>query len=255
MPTEIELIVSPVAGAGAVGKKWPRIQKALWEERLDFAADLTEGVGHATELARQALADGYKTLVAFGGHGTINEVVNGLVVEGRVDPEVVLGVIPGGSGDDFRRTIGIPADCREACRRLKGHETGLIDLGQTEYTMEGRQGRRHFANFAGLGFDAAVVERTRRSWKALSGTIPYPMSIVTTLVTYRNKDVRILLDGEELRQRVNAIMVCNGRYIPGGCRSPLMLTPAMGSLTSSSSAMSARRSFSSPCPRSIKAHT
>lgn len=55
MSTEIELIVSPVAGAGAVGKKWPRIQKALWEERLDFAADLTEGVGHATQLARQAL--------------------------------------------------------------------------------------------------------------------------------------------------------------------------------------------------------
>ncbi len=183
MSAEIELIVSPVAGAGAVGKKWPRIQKALWEERLDFAADLTEGVGHATQLARQALADGYKTLVAFGGHGTINEVVNGLVVEGRVDPEVVLGVIPGGAGEDFRRTIGIPADCREACRRLKGHETGLIDLGQTEYTMEGRQGRRYFANFAGLGFDAAVVERTRRSWKALSGTIPYPTSIVTTLVT------------------------------------------------------------------------
>lgn len=213
---EMKLIVNPVARGGAMGKRWPRIQKALREESLPFTADLTEGAGHATELARQALADGYRLIVAVGGDGTINEVVNGLMVEGRIDPEVVLGMIPAGAGDDFRRTLGIPLDYREAVLSLKGRETHLIDLGELEYTSEGQVRRRYFANLAGLGFDAAVVERTRRSWKALPGTIPYLMSLLTTLVTYRNKDVRILLDGEELRQRANAVIVCNGCYCGGG---------------------------------------
>ncbi len=143
-------------------------------------------------------------------------MVNGLVIEGKVDPEIVLGIIPGGAGDDFRRTLGIPTDYREACRRLMGQATRLIDLGEVEYAWEGRQGRRYFVNFAGLGFDAAVAERTRRSWKALPGTLPYLMSLVVTIATYQNKDVRILLDGEELRQRANAVIVCNGRYCAGG---------------------------------------
>ena len=213
---EMRLIVNPVAAGGAVGKRWPRIQRTLREEGLPFTAALTEGTGHATELARQALAEGYRTIVALGGDGTINEVVNGLVIEGQIDPEVVLGIIPGGAGDDFRRTLGIPADYRQACRRLMGHEARLIDLGEVEYTSEGGPGRRCFINFAGLGFDAAVVERTRRSWKSLPGTIPYLMSLLVTIVTYQNKDMRILLDGEELRQRANAVIVFNGRYCGGG---------------------------------------
>lgn len=213
---EIRIIVNPAAAGWRVGKDWSRIKGILREEGVPFTADLTEGREHATELARQALTEGYRTIVAFGGDGTINEVVNGLVAEGKINPEAKLGVIPGGAGDDLCRTLGIPTDPREACRRLKGHRTRLIDLGEMEYAFEERQRQRYFVNFAGMGFDAAVTERTRRSWKAMQGTLAYFMSLLTTLAVYRNKDVRLLLDGRELRQRANAIMACNGRYCGGG---------------------------------------
>ena len=104
----MKLIVNPEAANGAVGKNWPRIRDFLQAEGDSFDAVLTDEPGHATVLARQALDDGYRTIVAVGGDGTINEVINGLVVEGAVDPEVTLGMIPWGTGADFTRTLGIP---------------------------------------------------------------------------------------------------------------------------------------------------
>ena len=111
----MKLIVNPTAANGAVGKNWLRIRDFLQAEGAEFDAVLTEEPGHATQLARQALDDGFRTIVAVGGDGTVNEVINGLVDEGGVDPEVVLGIIPWGTGADFARMVGIPCDYAEAC--------------------------------------------------------------------------------------------------------------------------------------------
>ena len=104
----MRVIVNPVAANGAVGKRWPQMQDTLRAEGGQFDASLTEGPNHATELAREALSAGYRTIVAIGGDGTLNEVINGLVIEGMVDSTVNLGIIPGGTGSDSVRTLGIP---------------------------------------------------------------------------------------------------------------------------------------------------
>ncbi len=212
----MKLIVNPVAANGAVGKNWPRIRDFLQAEGARFDAVLTEEPGHATQLARQALDDGCRTIVAVGGDGTVNEVINGLVVEGSVDPEVTLGIIPSGTGADFTRTMGIPRDYMEAGRKLLRLETRPVDLGRITCLREGREVERYFINAAGLGFDGEVCDLVNRFPKVLGGTIPYLTCLLIGLVTYRNKNVEFSFDGQHVRGRVNSVVVCNGRYFGGG---------------------------------------
>ncbi|MGA9351944.1 MAG: diacylglycerol kinase family protein [Anaerolineae bacterium] len=213
---EMKLIVNPVAANGAVGRNWTRVCDFLQAEGAKFDAILTEEPGHATRLARQALDDGYRTIVAVGGDGTVNEVLNGLVEEGAVDPEVTLGIIPCGTGADFSRTVGIPRDYVGACRQLLRFETRLVDLGRITCLRQGQEVERYFINVAGLGFDGEVAELANRSPKVLGGTITYLACLFTSLVTYRNKNVELSFDGQHLRGRLNSVIVCNGRYFGGG---------------------------------------
>jgi diacylglycerol kinase (ATP) len=213
---EMKLIVNPVAANGAVGRNWKRVCDFLQAEGARFDAILTEEPGHATRLARQALDDGYRNIVAVGGDGTVNEVLNGLVEEGTVDPEVTLGIIPCGTGADFSRTVDIPRDYAGACRHLLCRESRPIDLGRITCLCEGREVERYFINVAGLGFDGETAELANRSPKVLGGTITYLACLFTSLVTYRNKNVELSFDGQHLRGRLNSVIVCNGRYLGGG---------------------------------------
>lgn len=252
------LIINPVAANGKTAGRWPPIQELLQTQRLEFDYIFTERPGHATELARQAVAEGCTLIVAVGGEGTLNEVVNGLVSsEGTVPPSVVLGIIPSGTGTDFVRTLGIPRDCLQACQCLLRAETMAVDLGEVEYAPLGpaaglraevpslRSGQalkaegsgqrltsshvsdqtglphRYFINVAGLGFDGEVAERVNRSSKALGGTIPYLTSLFITLVAYQNKHIELTIDGQTALRRLNSVIVSNGRYFGGGmCIAP-----------------------------------
>lgn len=219
MEPAMRVIVNPVAANGAVGKRWPQVQDTLWAKGGQFEASFTEGPNHATELARQALSAGYRTIVAVGGDGTLNEVVNGLVIGGAVDSTVHLGIIPGGTGSDSVRTLGIPHDYRAACHRLLRGKPRCIDLGLITCVSGGREVQRYFLNVAGLGFDGEVAERTNRSSKALGGTLPFLSSLFVKLLTYQNKTVEVTLDGQQrLQQKANSVLVCNGRYVAGGMR-------------------------------------
>jgi diacylglycerol kinase (ATP) len=218
---EMKLIVNPIAASGKMKKRWPHIRAILQKTGADFTADLTEGVGHATELAHQAVADGYRIVVAVGGDGTVNEVVNGLIVdvdgkEPYIDPAVTLGIIPGGTGSDLVRTVGISHKHERACRQLLDSGTRLLDVGVIEYLEGDQKRRRYFTNVAGLGFDGEVVERLDGHYKGMGGTIPYLKEALLTLVTYENKEVRAFFDDLEWRQSATSILVCNGRYFAGG---------------------------------------
>jgi len=215
----MKIIVNPIAEAGAVGKRWPLIREFLLAQGASFDAVLTEGIGHATELAQLALEEGHETIVVVGGDGTLNEVVNGLFFEGRIPPNVSIGVIPGGTGADFVRTLGISHDYEEACRCLLEGETRPIDIGEIVCVREGKEVRRYFINVAGLGFDGEVAERVNRyAWKWLGGTIPYLTGLLVTLITYKNKSIEISFDGEEMRGKATSVIACNCRYFGGGMK-------------------------------------
>jgi len=211
---QIKVIVNPAAGAYSTRRKWPRISQWLRKVGVLFDHVFTEEMGHAIELAGTAVSDGYRRIVAVGGDGTVNEVVNGVLASGS--SEVAVGVISTGTGSDFIRSVGIPRDYNTACACLTGQHSLQIDIGVVEYQSQGQTKRRFFVNAAGVGFDASVVAATERFPKYMGGTIPYLAGLLGCLFSYQNKLVKLCLEDVVEARRVLAVVVANGGYVGGG---------------------------------------
>lgn len=211
----MRVIVNPAAGAGKTGKKWPQIMVLLKGLGIDFEHDVTEAPGHAMELAKSAVGKGYELVVSVGGDGTIHEIANGLYEAGG-SADVAVGIVNTGTGADYIRTIGVPRGYKEACQCLLSPGRRTVDLGVVEYTKDGKPMKRLFVNFAGIGFDAEVVRATTEKFKALGDMPSYLMGLFSTLMSYENRDVSIVVDGEHGERRVCTVLLNNGRYAGGG---------------------------------------
>jgi len=211
---QAKVIVNPVAGAYSTRRKWPHISTRLRDIGLSFDHEYTEGVGHATEIARAAANEGYQNIVAVGGDGTVHEVANGILSSNST--EIPLGVISTGTGSDFIRSVGLPRNYNSACSRLISQRRLVIDVGVVEYQCKGQTLRRFFVNAAGVGFDASVVETTERFPKYLGGTIPYLTGLIRTLFGYRNKSVVLRVGNKVEAIRVLSVVISNGSYFGGG---------------------------------------
>jgi len=180
-----------------------------------FEHDLTEAPGHAIELAKTAMEKGYEMVVSVGGDGTINEIVNGLYNSGSIK-DAMLGILSTGTGGDYVRTVGVPRRYEEACGCFLRPGKLTVDLGVVEYANNGAAARRLFVNFAGMGFDAEIVRRTTQQYKALGSLPSYLMGTLTTLLSYRNRDISLVIDGAEETRRACTVVMNNGRYGGGG---------------------------------------
>ncbi len=157
-----------------------------------------------------------------GGDGTLNEVVNGLIVDDRpVRPDVALGVIPYGTGGDFVRTLGIPRDLEGAAERLATGTAREVDVGKVVYRRpDGGEGIRYFINEGEIGMGAAVCEEVNRSSKRWGGRVSFLRAILVTMLRYPNQEVMLSLDGAPAeRVIINNIWLANGQYSGGGIRS------------------------------------
>src|ERR671918_1437791 len=131
---DLVLIANPRSGRGRVGEELPELERQLLARRLGHRIVATEGPGHASAIAAEALRDGTRFLVAVGGDGTVQEVVNGMIEDDRpVAPDAVLGVVAAGSGSDFVRTFGLPGDAIRAVRHLTGDLLYPIDVIRIDY--------------------------------------------------------------------------------------------------------------------------
>ena len=211
----IQVIVNPAAGAGKTAKKWPRIKAVMEDMGLDFEYALTEAPGHAMELTKSAVNKGCEMVVSVGGDGTIHEIANGLYAAGA-NKRVVVGIVNTGTGADYIRTIGVPRAYKEACQRLTSSERYTVDLGVVEYMTNGSTAKRVFVNFAGLGFDAEVVKATTVKFKSLGAMASYLMGLLSTLMSYENRSISIVVDGEVMERKVCTVMMNHGKYGGGG---------------------------------------
>lgn len=222
---ELRVIVNPTAAHGAVGREWPRLRSYMLSRGLAFVDSLTEAPGHATELARDATRAGYSTVVAVGGDGTVNEVVNGLVdghdVGSNRAPQSALGLISRGTGCDLVRTLGMRR-VQDAVSVLADRQaTTTIDLGEILMERNGQQTRRLFVNVAGFGFDGEVVNgllMSERNAKQMGGTIPYLLQVGRLILAYRAKNFRSRIDEERAEGKRTGIFACNGRFFGGGMK-------------------------------------
>jgi YegS/Rv2252/BmrU family lipid kinase len=185
---------------------------------LSFDFQFTESRGHALELSLLAANEGYNLLVAVGGDGTIHEVVNGLLSSAN-SKSVALGIIGTGTGNDFIKSMGIPKDYMKSSRMVTGERRRLVDAGQVEYTdNDGQRAVRYFINGAGVGFDAEVADGSKRVPHFMGSTVPFVLSLLKLLPFYRNKDIRLNIDGRDEERRVLSVVVANGAFFGGGMR-------------------------------------
>jgi len=210
------VIANPRAGQGKVGSHLPEIERILTDAQLSYRIVRTTHPGHATEVARDALARGERYLVAAGGDGTVHEVVNGMLEGGQpVAADAVLGVVAAGSGCDFVRSFGLPGDTLQAARHLAGDQVRPVDVGRVTFTARSADVTRYFPNIAEAGLGGAVVARAARL-PARLGPARYLAGFWLTLPGFRPATVRLDADGQAYQWRAHNVVVANCRFYGGG---------------------------------------
>ncbi|MBA3569002.1 MAG: diacylglycerol kinase family lipid kinase [Pyrinomonadaceae bacterium] len=220
------VIVNPESAGGATRDAWPGIASDLSSHFGAFSCAFTGKAGEGNELAAEAARKDTKLIIACGGDGTISEVANGILASGK---DAELGIVPSGTGGDFRKTIGIPARSRDAARILRDGVTRKIDVGRVTFTtMDGEHDTRYFLGVASFGMSADVIERVKKGnteWlpaKAsnwLSGRLSFGVSMLQTAMQSPATRVVVQLDdAHEKHLTVANLCIANARYFGGGMK-------------------------------------
>jgi len=204
--TSYYFIVNPAAARGKAARVGERVKDLCKDRNVDFKLVYTDKPGDATNLA-DAAKNEFECIVAVGGDGTINEIVNGLI-----GGSSKLGIVPVGSGNDFVRALDIPHKLSKAIDLLLEMKTRKIDIGQA--------GDRYFQNGLGIGFDAWVVQETLKVHR-LRGTAIYLYSVLKTIYSYKPPLIKIEYNDVSREEKFYMITVGNGISLGGGFK----LTP------------------------------
>ena len=213
------VVVNPISGSGKGLDDFPLISKLLRDNNIRSEAVFTEHKYHATELTVSAINSGYRHIIVVGGDGTLHEVINGLFIQKVVEPEAVtIGVIAVGTGNDWIRMYGIPKRYSEAIRAIKEGYTFLQDVASVEYEESRYRQVRYMANVAGLGFDAAVIERgMQMRSKGAKGRSLYIRALINTFFRYKPTGVKIWIDDRLIYNNLLfSIAIGVGKYNGGG---------------------------------------
>ncbi len=211
----IGVILNPTAGGGRSLAHLSQIAGTLSRLRCPHHIHVTTGPGEATSVARSFADRHYSLVIAVGGDGTVNEVVNGLLTSSRDTP---LGVLPAGRGSDFACGTGSGDGIELTLERLVAGRRRRIDVGRALFD-DGSS--RAFVNVAGLGFDAIVAQRATRS-RLPGSTLAYLAAVGVSLARYRNVEASIVADGRQHTGPVCSVLAANGRYFGGG----MLIAPA-----------------------------
>lgn len=224
------LICNSRSGRGGVAKALPEVIAELDKRDLAYELRYTEGPGHATLLAREALQAGSRFLVAVGGDGTVHEVVNGMISQDEpVNRDAVFGVVAAGTGSDFIKTFGIRPIPSAAVGHLDGPHSFTIDIGKITYTEEGREVTRYFPNIAEAGLGAEVVSRAARLPRWLGPTV-YLFAFWMTMSRHKPCNVKVDLVDRTYEGPMNNLVVANGQFFGGGMKIAPKAAPTDGLL-------------------------
>jgi YegS/Rv2252/BmrU family lipid kinase len=220
------VIINPSSASGSTGEAWPRVASDLRSEFGPFQTAFTKVRGDAASLAADAARKGANLIIACGGDGTISEVANGILTSGK---GAELGILPSGTGGDFRRTLEIPSQSRDAARVLREGRTRRIDVGRVSFVdHNGAEAMRYFVGVASCGMSTKVIERVKGGgpdWlptntpKWLGGRISFGASLLHTAM--RSEATRLLVQLDDAPDRhllVLNLCIANARYFGGGMK-------------------------------------
>lgn len=238
-------LVNPNSNSGQTKKLWLNVYLPFIQAHFEKVGwCFTTKQGHGATLAAMACKYNYDVVVAVGGDGTINEVVNGLcgkllltqeenqmktfdVIEGfRAEKKTpstqkpTLGILPAGTGCDFIKTLGIEKDFAKSFEILKKGTRKKCDVGKVEFTLSNNPSQkdfRYFINIASAGTSGDVVQELNQSKKPLGSKFHFWMASVNSILKNKNHNVRIQYDEHaQFETNVQVIFVANGKYCGGG---------------------------------------
>jgi len=224
MPTLPLIIVNPSSAGGATGETWPGVASSVRQHFGPFEVAFTRKGGEAVEISEREARAGRRLVIACGGDGTINEVANGIL---RAESGAELGILPSGTGGDFRRTLDIPQRPADAAKALREGETRVMDAGRITFLSErGAEESRYFVNVASFGMGGDVIKRVKSreglpagAARLLGGRLSFAAAALQAAVTFEKPLVRVSLDGGvEAHLNVANFCVANARYFGGGMK-------------------------------------
>lgn len=220
------VIVNPASSGGATQKNWLAMSEKLRIALPAFDTAFTEHRGHATSLAKKALLSGYERIIAVGGDGTVNEVVNGFF-DGHdpVSPNAHLGVIDAGTGGDFRRNIGLGGSLDEQVKAIASGRTKDLTLGYARFEdAEGKNQSRYFAVICSFGISGEINHYVNQLplLKRYGSGAAFAIATLKCLFSYANMPVNVVLNEKDLYKGPLLVgAACNGPWTGGG----MMLAP------------------------------
>jgi YegS/Rv2252/BmrU family lipid kinase len=222
---KVLIVFNPNAGQAAIVEGAIGNVVTLWQSHgWEVTIQPTACAGDATQIARNAAAAGFDVIIAAGGDGTVNEVMNGLV-----NTNTALGVLPAGTVNIWAREMGLPMNVPQSAVAMLGAERRQIDVGRMRSMLPRRRRLsrakiaraktvmldRYFLLMAGIGFDAAVTEGVNPQEKKRLGAIAYVKQAIQMLWQYRGTNLALRIDGRKVRGRVLMAIVGNSQLYGG----------------------------------------
>jgi len=201
----IKVILNPVAGRGRARKAKDLIVKTLSEYGVEFDLEETQAHNHAIEIARQAVNGDYDLVIAAGGDGTVNQVINGMA-----GSNIPLGILGCGTGNDFAAMIGMPKDTALSIKRIIEGHTRQVDFC--------RVNDKYFISSVGAGFDGAVAYTVNHSFRWIRGMAAYILGVFKTLFSYKQHSVRLTIDDQTYQFKALLVAVNNSTTYGGGIK-------------------------------------
>lgn len=219
--TDWYFIVNPRAGSGRTMSLWVPAERMLQNLAIPFFTAMTDHKRHATELAKEAAASGYRRIVAVGGDGSLHETLNGIAQyceESGTDPsEFYLGVMPIGSGNDWIKSLDVPHDLEKVIRLIENKSFGQMDVVKV---LSSGGKFTWMANVGGIGFDSHVCNRVNmQKERGMRGKLIYLNALRHTMSHLAQLKLKVVADGVTVHEGIcYSIALGNGAYSGSGMK-------------------------------------
>ncbi|MFK8103399.1 MAG: diacylglycerol kinase family protein [Saprospiraceae bacterium] len=211
------IILNPVAGQGAAKKKWPLIAEQLQIATIPYVIHFTESSGHAINLVTNAITQQYRKILAIGGDGTNNEVVNGILSQNLVpSTDITYALFPIGTGNDWVKHYKIPTQLSQWFSYLKKGKTSLQDIGLVKYQAGQQRKQRYFTNVAGMAYDGFIAKTLSEKKQPVTNQLVYLSLVFRCLFRYKLQPLRITFDEGVYEGYCYTINVGICKYSGGG---------------------------------------
>lgn len=221
---KVMFVVNPISGGGRTRKQWGKVENNLRSKGYLFEVSFTEGPMHACQITCEALQMGYNHIIAVGGDGTINEVLNGFYKQpAGGNHQAALSVLPMGTGSDFARVLQLSTKNEYIDNILHKGQEQACDVVRASYIgWDGKPASRYFINVADVGIGSETVARVNKNSKSMGGFLSFLTACLVSLYLFKNPVLTVEVDGKVLYSgKSSMVAVNNGKYFGGG----MMIAP------------------------------